>query len=337
MRAFVPHSFELAMSFDEANFRYPDNIPSTVSGDLRLHGPPSALVLGGDVDVVRLRYAENLDPENMFKDLKRRNVEARGFEKRDEFLRFDVNVHVGGDARIDNNLVRMALRGDLKIVGTNAHMGVLGSLTGLEGGRAFFRGNEFVLRRVTVDLTDRDRIAPFIDLQAESVVRDYKVFVHAYGPAEDPQVDLTSEPDLVRSDVVTLLTLGITRDDPDSYTAGAGAGLVGETLLSISGLDKQVKKFIPKNTILRDFGFNISTQYSEVSRMVEPTAHFESRVFTDSFKVRLSQPVISGRGRRAQAEYKINKHVSAQAQYDNENRDFAFDLGLDLRLRWELD
>jgi translocation and assembly module TamB len=177
-----------------------------------------------------------------------------------------------------------------------------------------------------------------VDVHGETQVRDYKVNIHAYGQAGDPEVDLTSEPELARADLVTLLTLGFTSRDPGMNTAGAGAGLVGETLFNISGLDKQVKRFIPKNTILRDFSFHISTQYSEVSGMVEPTAQFESKFLTDSLKLRLSQPVISGRGRRAQAEYRFNDHMSAQAQWDNESSESPIgDLGLDLKLRWERD
>ncbi|MGI5862988.1 MAG: translocation/assembly module TamB domain-containing protein [Myxococcales bacterium] len=338
MKNFSPQRLELGMLMDGVQFRYPNDIPSTFSGEVRLYGPLDNLILAGDVDLVRLRYSHDVDLEGFLRDLRQKGGEDRSFEKKEEFLRYDLAVHVLGDTRIDNNLVKLALNGNLQVVGTNVHMGILGTLTGEEGGRGFFRGNEISLTRVSVDFTERDRIAPVIDVHGETQVRDYRIYIHAYGPAGDPEVDLTSEPELARADLVTLLTLGFTSNDPGMNTAGAGAGLVGETLFSIAGLDKQVKRFIPKNTILRDFSFHISTQYSEVSGMVEPTAQFESKFLTDSLRLRLSQPVISGKGRRAQAEYRFNDHMSAQAQWDNESSESPVgDLGLDLKLRWELD
>ena len=110
-----------------------------------------------------------------------------------------------------------------------------------------------------------------------------------------------------------------------------------ETLISLGGFDRHVKKFIPQNSILRDVSVKISTQFSESSGMLEPMAQLESRV-TESLKMRLSQPVITGRGRRAQAEYQFNRHLSAQAQWDSDSREYSTgDLGLDLKLHWNLD
>ena len=71
--------------------------------------------------------------------------------------------------------------------------------------------------------------------------------------------------------------------------------------------------------------------------MVEPTAMVESKLLTDSLRLRFSQPVISGRGRQAQLEYRFDEHLSAQGQWDDANTGSSLDnLGVDLKLRWEL-
>lgn len=338
MKEFSPQGLDLTASADEVQYRLLDVMPTTVSGDFRLVGPLSNLLLGGNVDLVRLHYGEEIDLDTFLKDVKRRKVGARSFEKREEFLRYDVNVHVpgGGVARIDNNLLRVALKGDLTVVGTNVHMGLLGTLNAEEGGRGTFRGNEYWIDRCAVDFAERDRIAAILDAHAETQVRDYKVWLHAFGPAEDPQVELRSEPDLGRTDIVALLTLGVTTRDQG---AGTGmAGLVSDAVMNITGLDKLLPKFVPKNTILRNPNVRISTQYSDASGLVEPIAQFESRVLTDALKMRLSYPVISGRGRRAQLEYRFDDNWSVQGQWDNENATSAVgDLGFDFKLRMELE
>ncbi|MBI5548184.1 MAG: translocation/assembly module TamB domain-containing protein [Deltaproteobacteria bacterium] len=340
LKDFVPHRFDLSMQLDEVQVRYPETVPSTFSGELKFVGPLSNAVLAGKIDLVRLRYAEEFDLDAILSNARHRRVDAKSFEKREEWLRYDLDVSVkgGGGARIDNNFLKLSLAGDLKVVGTNVHTGLQGTLEAEEGGRGYFRGNEFWISSGAVNFTEREKIAASVDVHAEAQVRDYKVHLRASGPVEDPEVTLTSEPELNPSDVFALLTLGVTSRDQGAYTGAAGAGLMGETLMNIAGLDKQFKKFVPKNTILRDFNVHISTQYSDMSGMVEPTAQLESKFITDSLKLRLSQPVISGKGRRAQAEYRFNEHMSAQAQWDNESSESSLgDLGLDLKLRWEFE
>ena len=248
-------------------------------------------------------------------------------------------MHAGpGSAHIDNNIVKATLVRDLTLVGTNVHMGLLGTLNAEEGGRAYYKGNEFIVSRAVLTFAEKDRIAAQVDVHAESEVGDYRVTMHAWGPIEEPKFELTSEPSLSQTDVLALLTVGVTAGDRGAMSTTSGAGMVADAMMNISGLDKQIKKFVPRNAVLRDFTFGISAQYAEASGMVEPTVQIESRFLTDAFRLRLSQPVISGRGRKAQGEYRFNDHISAQVQWDNESSSSSLgDLGLDLKLRWEFE
>ncbi len=327
----------LRLHLDQIQYRYQD-IPATFSGDAELNGPPTDLLLKGEnLSLTRLRYTQDfLDLDTVLRELRRRHLEARSFEKKDEFVRYDLTLHVD-DARVENNFVRAALDGTLEFTGTNAHMGATGALKARPDGHAFFRGNDFALRQVTIRFSERDRIAEEVDLFADSQVRDYRVNVHMYGPLEDPVVVLESEPSLPRSDIFSLLALGVTRGEGGTYSTQAGMGFVGNALWNIVGFDRQVQRVIPKDSILSHFSVQISTQFSEFTGSVEPIAQFESRLMTDSLKLRLSQPMRTGRGRRIQAEYRFDDHASAQVQWDDGNTDLTTmgDLGLDLKLRWE--
>lgn len=339
MKDFTATKLDLGLHLDQVQYRYQD-VPAFFTGDAHLGGPPSNLLLTGDMNLSRLHYTQDfLDLDTVLRELRRRHLEARSFEKKDEFLRYNLTLNVD-DAKVENNFVRVALAGKLEISGTNANMGATGTLISQPGGRAFVGGNELALTQLSIRFTERDRIAEAIDLLADGQVRDYRIGVHIYGPLEDPVVDLTSEPSLPRSDVFTLLTLGVIRGEGGGYSTEAGVGMVGETLLSAIGLDRQFQRVIPKNSVLRSFNFHISTQYS-VEGILEPVAQFESKLMTDALTLRLSQPVRSARGRRAQAEYRFDEHASAQMQWDDQ-RDITTggdrsDLGLDLKLRWELE
>jgi translocation and assembly module TamB len=149
-------------------------------------------------------------------------------------------------------------------------------------------------------------------------------------------VVLSSEPQLPEGDILSLLTLGVISKDK-SNTAGAGAGLAAEALFNASGLDRQVQHFLPKNPLLRDLSFHIATVYNDATGIVEPNALLESKFLTEQLKLRLTQPV-SGRGTKAQAEYRFDDRLSAQAQWDNEHIDYSIgNWGLNLKLHWEVD
>jgi translocation and assembly module TamB len=207
-----------------------------------------------------------------------------------------------------------------------------------EGSRARFRGNEFVLSHAVLEFTDRNKVELALDVHGESRVRDYQVYLHAFGRLSDPQVTLTSTPPLPQPDIVTLLSLGYTRRD-----AGTGAGVQGvataaaaQALFSASGLDEQVKRFIPRNQMVRDLSVRITSEWSEVSGQVEPRAEFEFFLLRDRLRLRGQAPLSGSRGQKAQAEVRLGKHTAVQYQWDNDNPDVATgDHGVDLKLRWE--
>jgi translocation and assembly module TamB len=208
-----------------------------------------------------------------------------------------------------------------------------------EGSRARFRGNEFILTHAVLDFADRNKIEAALDVHGQSQVRDYQIFMHAYGRMSDPQLTLTSTPALSQPDIITLLSIGYTRRD-----AGVNAGVQGiataaaaQALFTASGLDEQVRRFVPKSQMVRDLSVRMTTDYSEASGQVEPRAEFESLLLKDRLRLRFQAPLSGGRGQKAQAEVRLGGKASIQYQWDNDNPDVAAtgDHGVDLKLRWE--
>jgi hypothetical protein len=117
------------------------------------------------------------------------------------------------DVWLENNLARARLVGTLRLTGTNARLGVLGTVETAEGSEAYFRNNQFAITRGSIEFHDRYGIDPTFDLRAQSQVREYLVKLHAFGRPAAPQVLFTSEPSLTEGDVLSLLTLGVTSSD----------------------------------------------------------------------------------------------------------------------------
>lgn len=336
LERFQPRRLQASVQLEQVSYRAMEDLPVTASGSLQLTGPLDALVLSGDVDINKLHYQKGLELDGILKNMARRpTVVSANTEKPREFLALDVNVHLG-DVRVDNNLARARLLGDLRLVGTNVKPGLLGRVEAAEGSQAFFRNTQFTVTEGQLEFRDRQSIDPVFEVHAESLVREYTVKLHAFGRLSDPQLMLTSEPALTEGDIVSLLTLGVTSSDKDT-AASASAGLAAEALFNVSGLDRHVQRFLPSNPVLRDLSFQISTTYNDATQQAEPTARLESKFLSEQLKIGMSQPV-SGRGTRARAEYRFDNRLSAQAQWDNENSAASFgNLGLELKLSWEVE
>jgi translocation and assembly module TamB len=319
----------------DVTLRILEDAPFSATGELLLSGKPGAFRLSGELEVSRLRYVRPFGVDALVRP---KAVGGAEGEKGADWLSLDVALHLK-DARVDNNVARARLLGDLRVTGTLLHPGLVGTVEAGEGSQAFFRGNAFAITQGVADFKDRHSLEGVFDVYADTQVRDYQIRLHAFGRSSAPQVQFSSEPSLPEADVVSLLTLGVTARERAgiSGTTGAGAGLAAEALYQASGLDRQVQRFLPKNDILRDPAFRISTQYSEGTGLVEPTAQLESKFLVDQLKLSLSQPV-SGRGTHAQAEYRFDNRLSAQAGWDNAYSDLPIgNLGIDLKLRWEVE
>jgi translocation and assembly module TamB len=338
----VPARLRLEGALDEVPVAVPATLPATLTGRIEAEGTPEATLVTGRLHVVRARYTERVDLEGSLLELGRRPLPPpRPYDRAEEWLRFDVQLAVDGDARVDNDLVRGALQGELTLTGTLAAPGLVGSLSMGEGSRVVFRGNEFSLTHAVLDFTDRHKVEIALDVHGESQVRDYQVLMHVVGSLARPDVTLTSQPSLPQPDIITLLSLGFTRRD-----AAAGASVQGvataaaaQALFSASGLDDQVRRFLPRGGPVRDLSMRITSAYSEESGQVEPRAEFESWLLRDRLRLRFQAPLGGAKGRKAQAELRLGEHTALQYQWDNDNPDVATtwggDHGVDLKLRWE--
>lgn len=335
----APSRVRVSALVEEVPLRLPEWLPTVVSGRLQATGTFDAMLLSGKLHVLRALYAEPVDLERRLLEVPGRRPAPRPFDRAGEWLGLDVVLVVDGDARVENDLVRGVATGELTLTGTLAGVGLVGTLTLRDGARASFRGNDFTLKHAVMDFTDRRRLRASLDVQGEALVNDYQILLALSGPYEAPTLQLSSQPALSQRDIVTLLSLGYTTRD--TAAAGGASGVAtaaaAQALFSASGLDSQVRRFVPRSRLLRDFSVRITSAYSEASGQVEPRAEFESKLLDDRFRLRYQAPIANSRGQRAQAEMRLSPHTALQYQWDSESPDSRSggDHGVDLKLRWE--
>ncbi len=329
LERFAMKMLELQTDLEDVSVQVKPEVPVTLTGSLLLASRNAEqFQLSGGLDVVKFRYTQPMALEQLVANA--REVPVPNDDKPNEWLRLDVDLRTSGDVRIENNLARARLAGRLKLSGTNVKPVLIGVVETQEGAQAFFRGNTFNLQRGQLQFNG---LWPTFDLSAQSQIREYLVSVKAFGRFEDPKVSLSSEPSLPDADIFSLVTLGVT--SRERLTERSGAGLAAEALLSASGLDQQVQRFLSQNIGLKDQQVRLTTSFNEVTGTAEPAVTWESKVISDNMKIGVTQPV-TGRGTKAQAEYRFNQRVSARAQWDNQNQNTTVgNPGVELRFRFE--
>ena len=340
LQRFVPSQVRIEADLDRVPVAIPSWLPTVLSGKLEAFGSLDAMTLAGTLRVMSARYTEPFDlDKRMLQVGTAPPAPPRAYEPSGEWLRFDIRFLVDGDARVDNDLVRGQARGELQLTGTLASIGMTGSIAFLPGARGFYRGNEFVLSRAVADFTDRNRLRMVLDVTGEAALKDYRVFLHVHGDLDDLKLQLTSSPALSQQDVITLLSLGYTsRDASLGSNLGVAAGTVAaQALFAVSGLDQQLRRFVPQDGFLQDVSVRLTSAYSKTSLTVEPRWEFETKAMEGKLRVRYQAPLSNqSRGQKAQVEYRLGDRSSVQLQWDNDNTDVAGgDLGADFKLRWE--
>lgn len=300
-------------------------------------------------------------------------TDVSAYDPEDDLLRFNLNVVSPKPLRFSNNLVDMQLevtQPGLMLSGTNQRFGARGMLRVLPDSKITLRSSEFDVREGYVRFDDAYRIAPKVDVRAQTEYRRYaksaeataaeaaagtpggatasagagttaqsggqwRINLHAHGDVDDLKVDLSSDPTLGQEDIVLLLTLGLTRAELDrGFNTQLGETVGLEALSALTGADKAVKTIVP---LIDEFRFG--TGYSSRTGRTEPTVTVGKRI-TDDVRASVTTGLLENRELRSIIEWKLGRRMSVQGSYDNANdasSSLLGNIGVDLRFRLEFE
>jgi outer membrane protein assembly factor BamA/autotransporter translocation and assembly factor TamB len=172
--------------------------------------------LSGSITVLRSSYREPLAVVGgLLTALRARRVAASGGAAEDQTafmkqLALDIRVVTDEDIIVDNNYARAQLGGDLNLIGTAAAPALSGRAVLREDGQLFVGRNVYTISRdtpSTIDFVSPTTIEPELNIHLRTRVSGHDIEVALTGPAESPQVDMTSE-DLGQADITALLLTG---------------------------------------------------------------------------------------------------------------------------------
>ncbi len=215
--------FDLRMQSDEVLVLRNDSITVRADADVTLAGPLAAAALGGTVFITHSRFFKEIDilPIALPGKAKPAPKSARALDTGVSFpqapLRdwtFDVAIKTqpGDSFLIRGNLANGAAALDLRFAGTGLAPYLEGAIR-VEEFKASLPFSQLSVTRGFIYFNKDAPFAPSLELQADSQTRDYLVHAYIYGQANDPQIQLNSEPPLPYADIVSLLATGVTASE----------------------------------------------------------------------------------------------------------------------------
>lgn len=163
---------------------------SLVNSDIYIDGPVHHPLISGRISLVKAI----LSPDTW------------SFEQK---LSFDADlaltVDVEGDVRLRTRIMDIPASGSLRVGGTLKEPELSGRMEARRGWFAYF-GNEFTVRQASAEFTEHQGFMPRIEVDAETVSGDIRVFLGLRGVLPDNLgLELSSSPPLTHDEILALL------------------------------------------------------------------------------------------------------------------------------------
>ncbi len=277
MKAAVPENIELDIRTAALPFTYPDNLDGQVNSNISYRGTPKKGRLSGNVEILEALYYKDLD---LFK-----NIGGAGgpkivqAEKKDDGTP-DISLDIALSSRrplvMDNDLGFIELVPDLQILGTVSSPLISGRAAIQKDGFIMFQKNSFIINRGILDFEPVHGALPTADVQSETKINNYRIFLSISENLANPKFSLTSIPAESDADILSILLFGRKASELSGVTGGAGlsrekmiadwlAGAYSQGLAKKTGLD-YIQLSVPDNFSAKEpagYGLTVGKKISD--------------------------------------------------------------------------
>jgi autotransporter translocation and assembly factor TamB len=222
-------AYAVDLDVKASRVRYPTDFMGVYDGTLSLRGGPEDATLRGDIHLGRGLYGEDFDFTRVFRTRSREYGPAEQVEVPVRLF-LDVDLRADGDVWIRNRMVDIENSMELHLGGEARRPEITGRVWLEEGGEVRYRGVEYRIQSGSLDLMEVQRINPYVELQAETAIGEYAIFLHVQGTLDRLSYSLTSDPSLSPQDIIALLTTGRTLETLNTSTDDFKAGFTGDVV-----------------------------------------------------------------------------------------------------------
>jgi translocation and assembly module TamB len=320
LERFSPSRFRFELRGNNVTVPFPKNFRTTADGKIEVNGERNreqivATIISGRLNVLRSEYRQEID----IADLINQRVEGTLTEGASSTAslvgptQLDLYLDGRDSLVVNNNIADMLGSIALRVSGPLESPIISGRITATRG-FVKFRDKRYELQRAFVDIPPQRTPDPILNINAETEIRGYTLFVTLTGALTELNASVRSDPPLPQADVVSLITTGdLAKGDGGLFsTAQPGittaANLLADTLIAAPARRATDKLFGLSR-------FELEPVISE--RGAQPTARLTvGRQITKDLSVAYSTNITADKNQVVVVEYRISNRLSFVAQYE---------------------
>lgn len=313
-------SFRLDINGNNITVPLPEDFITTGDAKLEISGRRAGNAIttniAGSILARRSVYTEDIDLSRIVGARREGTLSSGGGTSSIRAPRFDLTIE-GRDALVvRNNVADLTASVSLRLLGTTENPSISGRITA-NSGTVFFRKDRYIVQRGVLEFPPNTEIEPIINLQAESEIGGYQVFVNLAGPLTDTEnlaATVRSSPALPQADVISLITTGSLSNTEGGIPTLAQTGInTAAEILTDSIINNPARKATDKL-----FGLNVFEIDPIISgQRLNPSARLTvGRQINNNLRVTYATNLSQDQNQVLALEYRVSNKLSFVAQYE---------------------
>ncbi|HEX8735334.1 MAG TPA: translocation/assembly module TamB domain-containing protein, partial [Pyrinomonadaceae bacterium] len=286
----------------------------TLSGERRGTGYES--LIAGRVRARRAVYNKDIDLADVIGQRREGSISEGTSAPFLGIPRLAITIQGENALVVRNNLANLTASADLVVTGDADFPVITGRITA-NSGTIFFRNDRYEVQRGTLEFPAQSDSAPFINLQAETEIQGYQIFVNLLGELSDFEslnATVRSNPALPQADVVSLITSGNLANTGEGIPTLAQTGInTAAEILADALINNPARKATDKLFGLNRFEIDPILS----GRRLNPTARLTvGRQINRNLLITYSTNLSEEQNQVLALEYRVSNRLSFVAQYE---------------------
>jgi len=295
--------------------------------------------IGGDIILGESSLLQNIGPKTLISFFQKVEQPLSTPPALLQKTHLNIRVRESDKLWINNNIARLRFHPELTFIGTLANPNLTGRLS-IEEGYILYLDRKFNVKQGVLDFINPHQINPVVDFNAKADIKSYQtlsqkpytISLSIQGPLDQAVTNLTSNPPLEKSDIITLLTVGATRKEL------TGSGESGKS--SVRNVLEDRFGQISSSQVSGFASRQIGTLFDLKDMSIEGNLfHFgkswgprlvASKTVTDRMEISYATRVGHSNEQSIQLDYRLYKNLSIQGQTDQRGRS-----GIDFKFHWK--
>ena len=232
-------TIRMSMSGKDMQVALLEGTRALVDGNAQMIKDSGQFVLDGDFLIKKLLWRREFFETFSFSSaaLYEANPEPSFFDD----MTLNLRLSAPDNAVVDNSLGRATGRFDLAVSGNVLDPVLLGDIEILKG-TFIFQDQDFRILKGRVSFANPASTEPYIDLRAETYIKNYRVSLNLTGYPSRLKPEFASSPPLPPEDVLALLTMGEAFESAYTYNPETSMTMDTASLLSFQIADEAKKR-----------------------------------------------------------------------------------------------